>query len=62
MKYVARKVPYVKAWKRISNMFVCWFQPGLITHGTVFFSHSKPAPTGLISPETNPCCKQLDKN
>ena len=25
------------------NMFACSFQPGLISHGTVFFSHNKSA-------------------
>ena len=35
------------------SMFACWFQPELINHGTVFFSHNKPAPARLISPETN---------
>ena len=35
------------------NIFVCWFQPGLISQLTVFFSHNKLAPTGLISSETN---------
>ena len=36
-----------------SSMFACWFQPGLISQPTMFFSHNKPAPVGLISPETN---------
>jgi len=35
------------------GLFACWFQPGLISHDTVFFSHNKPAPARLISPETN---------
>jgi len=35
------------------SLFACWFQPGLISQPTVFFSHNKPAPAGLISPETN---------
>ena len=35
------------------NLFACWFQPGLISHDTVFFSHNKSAPAGLISSETN---------
>jgi len=30
-----------------------WFLPGLISQPTVFFSHSKPTPAGLMSPETN---------
>ena len=34
-------------------MFACWFQLELISHDTVFFSHNKSAPAGLISPETN---------
>ena len=34
-------------------MFACWFQLGLIRQPTVFSSHNKPAPAGLISPETN---------
>ena len=34
-------------------LFACWFQAGLISHGTVFFSHNKSAPAGLISSETN---------
>jgi len=34
-------------------MFACWFQPGLISQPTVFSSHNKPVPAGLISPETN---------
>jgi len=34
-------------------MYACWFQPGLISHDTVFSSHSKPTPAGLINPETN---------
>ena len=35
------------------SMFARWFQSGLINHDTVFSSHNKPAPVGLISPETN---------
>ena len=35
------------------SLFVCWFQPGLISQSTMFFSHNKPALVGLISPETN---------
>jgi len=38
---------------QINNMFVCWFQPGLISHGTVFSSCNKSTPARLISPETN---------
>ena len=34
-------------------MFACWFQAGLISHGTIFSSHNKPAPAGLINLETN---------
>jgi len=34
------------------SLFACWFQPELISQPTVFFSHNKPAPAGLISPET----------
>ena len=44
-------------------MFACWFQPELISHGTVFFSHNKSAAAGLISPKTNQqtcCISQLD--
>ena len=37
----------------IFSMFACWFQPGLISQTTMFSSHNKPAPAGLISPETN---------
>jgi len=37
----------------IFSLFACWFQPGLISQPTMFFSHNKPAPAGLISPETN---------
>jgi len=33
-------------------MFARWFQSGLISQPTVFFSHNKPTPTKLISPET----------
>ena len=33
------------------RLFAGWFQSGLIS--TVFFSHNKPAPAELISPETN---------
>ena len=36
-----------------SSLFACWFQPELVSHDTMFSSHNKPAPTGLISPETN---------
>ena len=35
------------------SLFSCWFQPWLISQPTVFFSYNKPAPAGLISPETN---------
>jgi len=35
------------------SLFACWFQPGLISQPTVFSSHNKSAPAGLISPETN---------
>ena len=31
------------------SLFVCWFQPGLISYDTIFFFHNKPAPAGLIS-------------
>ena len=40
-------------WVPLLSLFVCWFQPGLISQPTVFFSHSKSAPAGLISPEIN---------
>jgi len=39
--------------KQCFSLFACWFQPGLISQSTVFFSHNKPAPARLISPETN---------
>ena len=35
------------------SMFACWFQPELTSQGTVFFSHNKLAPAGLISLKTN---------
>ena len=35
------------------SLFACWFQLGLISQPTMFFSHNKPAPVGLISSETN---------
>jgi len=35
------------------SLFVGWFQPELISQPTVFSPYNKPAPTGLISPETN---------
>jgi len=38
---------------QLFSLFACWFQPELISHGTIFSSHNKPAPAGLISPETN---------
>ena len=38
---------------KIISMFARWFQSGLISHGTIFFYHSKPTPTELISPENN---------
>ena len=34
-------------------MFACWFQPGFISHDTVFFFHNKSVAVGLISVETN---------
>jgi len=34
------------------SLYAC-FRPGLISHGTVFFSHNKPASAGLISLEIN---------
>jgi len=37
----------------LDSPFACWFQPGLISQPTVFSSHNKPAPVGLISSETN---------
>jgi len=37
----------------IFSLFACWFQPWLISQPTIFFSHNKPAPAGLISLETN---------
>ena len=39
--------------KVIISIFACWFQSGLISQPTVFSSHNKPVPAGLISPETN---------
>ena len=36
-----------------NSLFACWFQPGLISQPTVFSSHNKPVPAGLISLETN---------
>jgi len=35
------------------HRFYNWLQPGIISQPTVFFSHNKSAPAGLISPETN---------
>jgi len=35
------------------RLFACWFQSGLINQPIMFFFHNKPAPTGLISLETN---------
>ena len=35
------------------SLFICWFQLRLISQQIVFSSHNKPAPAGLISPETN---------
>ena len=35
------------------GLFAGWFEPWLISHPTMFFSHNKPTPTRLISPETN---------
>jgi len=35
------------------SLFARWFQPGLISWPTVFFSHNKPASAEFISPETN---------
>jgi len=35
------------------SLFACWFQPELISQPTMFSSHNKPAPAGLISLETN---------
>ncbi|XP_066372168.1 2-oxoglutarate-dependent dioxygenase 33-like isoform X2 [Miscanthus floridulus] len=43
----------VDAFEGIVSLFTCWFQPELISQLTVFSSHNKPAPAGLISPETN---------
>jgi len=40
-------------------MFARWFQLRIISRPTVFSSHNKPAPTGLISPETNQRTSQL---
>jgi len=41
------------------SLMVCWFQPELISQSIVFFSYNKPAPAGLISPETNQQTCQL---
>ena len=43
-----------------TSLFACWFQPGFISHGTIFSSHNKPAPAGLISPKTNQRTGWLD--
>ena len=49
------KINHVPSFKlnTIISLFVYWFQPGLISQPTIFSSHNKPAPAGLISPETN---------
>ena len=31
------------------RLFACWFQPGLISHSTIFLSHNKSAPAGGLS-------------
>ena len=35
------------------SLLAGWFQTGLISQSTVFFSHNKSASAGLISLETN---------
>jgi len=41
--------PFMVVLRDVSSMFVCWFQPGLISQPTTFFSHNKPAPAGLTN-------------
>jgi len=42
-----------RAGDKTIRLFACWFQPGLINQPTVFSSHNKSAPAGLISPDIN---------
>ena len=45
---------HIYEWFQVTrSLFACWFQPGLISHDTVFFSHNKSAPAVLISPKIN---------
>jgi len=51
-RLILKKSKVLLGYKPFS-LFACWFQSGLISQPTVFFSHNKPAPAGLISPKTN---------
>ena len=41
------------------SLFAYWFQPGLISHLKIFFSHNKPAPAGLDLSAQKPRSKQV---
>ena len=59
--YVSQVHAAMQAKTTTFSTFACWFQPELISHGTIFFSHNKSAPVELINPETDQrsCCLKI---